>query len=80
MPWSSGDSVAVLGKVNFGAVGLPDLLIAPYDTVPVNGSNDSGNRLTPGTVLAVHTRNGHYAKVRVDTYGYNLGLTIVTYQ
>jgi len=80
VPWSSGDSVAVLGKVNFGAVGLPDLLIAPYDTAPVNGSNDSGNRLTPGTVLAVHTRNGHYAKVRVDTYGYNLGLTIVTYQ
>lgn len=80
VPWSSGDEVTVLGKVNFGAVGLADLLTAPYDTKPINGSNDSTNRLTPGTVLAVHTRNGHYAKIRVDAYGYDLNLSIVTYK
>jgi hypothetical protein len=80
VPQSGGDKITVLGKVDFGATSLADLLAAPYDTAPVNGSNNSSNRLTPGTVFAVHTRNGHYAKVRVDTYGYDLNLTIVTYQ
>jgi hypothetical protein len=80
VPWSTGDKVTVLGTADFGAISLADLLTAPYDTAPINGSNNTSNRLTPGTVLAVHTRNGHYAKVRVDSYGYDLNLSIVTYQ
>jgi hypothetical protein len=80
VPWSAGDRIAVLGKVDFGALNLPDLLLAPYSTASIDGSNNVNNRLTPGTVLAVRTRNGHYAKVRVDSYGYDLNLTTVTYQ
>jgi hypothetical protein len=80
VPFSAGDQVAVLGKVDFGTVSLADLKSAPYGTNPVNGSNNTQNRLTPGTVLAIHTRNGHFAKMRIDSYGYNLGIAVVTYQ
>ena len=36
--------------------------------------------LTPGTVVAIKTRHGHYAKMRIDSYGYSLGITSTTYQ
>jgi hypothetical protein len=80
VPFSNGDRVAVLGQVDYSKVTFDQIAAAALGTAPVNGSNDSTNRLTAGTVLAVQTRNGHYAKVRVDTYGYDLNLSIVTYR
>jgi hypothetical protein len=75
-----GATIAVLGKLDFGAVSRNDLLTVPYNAAPIDGSANSQNKLSPGTVLAVRTRNGHYAKLRIDTYGYDLGVTVVTYQ
>lgn len=74
-----GAMLAHLGKANFDAVSSQTLAAAPYTATPVNGSNNSANKLTAGTVIAVRTNAGRYAKVKVESYGYNLGLRWVTY-
>ncbi len=67
--------------MSFSAVTLQQLQAAGYGGV-IDGS-DGHNLLQPGTVFAVHTRSGYYAKVRVDSFGpppwHTLGLTMVTY-
>jgi len=82
----NGATVAVMGRVDYNAVTLEALKSQAYRSTPISGSlptfNDLTrfNQLTPGTVIAVKTRNGHYAKVRIDTYGYDLLITATTYQ
>jgi hypothetical protein len=75
----SGAMLANLGAVNFDAVSRQTLMTKAYTATPVNGSNNTSNKLTPGTVIAIKTNAGRYAKMRIDTYGYNLGITWVTY-
>ncbi|MBP7505009.1 MAG: hypothetical protein KA780_06140 [Prolixibacteraceae bacterium] len=50
------------------------LAIQPYTATPINGSNNSSNRLTAGTVIAIKTNTGRFAKMKIDSYGYNLGI------
>lgn len=76
----SGAMLAHLGKPNFDAVSLPTLKAAAYSATPINGSNNASNKLTAGTVFAVRCATGRHAKVRVNSYGYNLGITWVTYK
>jgi hypothetical protein len=76
----SGAMIANMGIVNFDAVSRQTLMGQAYTATPVNGSNNSSNKLTPGTVIAVKTNAGRYAKMLVSTYGYNLGITWVTYK
>ncbi len=76
----SGALLAHMGKQNFDAVSLPTLKTQPYTALPINGSASSANRLTPGTVIAVKTNTGRYAKMLIKTYGYNLGIAWVTYK
>jgi hypothetical protein len=47
---------------------------------PINGSNDANNSLQPGTIIGIKTKSGHYAKMRINSYGYNLNISWVTYQ
>jgi hypothetical protein len=47
---------------------------------PINGSNNAANQLTAGTVVAIKTGAGRYAKMKINSYGYNLGMTWVTYK
>jgi hypothetical protein len=74
-----GAMVAHLGKPNFDAVSSQTLATAPYTATPINGSNNSSNKLTANSVIAVRTNAGRYAKLKVESYGYNLGIRWVTY-
>jgi hypothetical protein len=75
-----GAMLANLGQVNFDAVSLQTLQTRPYTMTPINGSNNASNQLTAGTVVAIKTGAGRYAKMKINSYGYNLGMTWVTYK
>lgn len=76
----SGAMFALLGNPNFDVVSLQTLQSQPYTANPINGSNNASNQLTPGTIIAVKTNTGRYAKVKIDSYGYDLDITWVTYK
>lgn len=75
----NGATIVNLGVVNFNNITLAQLKSQSYSTTPLDGNNDATNVLVAGDVFAVHTSSGHYAKVKVVTYGYNLQLQWVTY-
>jgi serine/threonine protein kinase len=75
----NGATIVNLGVVNFNNVTLAQLKSKSYSSTPLDGNNDATNVLVAGDVFAVHTSNGHYAKVKVVTYGYNLAIQWVTY-
>lgn len=72
--------LANMGKINFDAVSLQTLQTLPYTMPPINGSNNTANQLKAGTVLAIKTGAGRYAKMKINSYDYNLGITWVTYK
>jgi hypothetical protein len=76
----SGAMLAHMGQPNFDAVSLQALQGQPYTSTPINGSNNSSNQLTPGSVIAVKTNAGRYAKLKINSYGYNLGISWLTYK
>jgi hypothetical protein len=76
----NGALLAHMGKPNFDAVSLQTLKSQAYSSSPINGSNNSSNKLKPGTVIAVKTSAGRYAKLKIETYGYNLRIRWVTYK
>jgi hypothetical protein len=76
----SGAMLANMGKVNFDAVSRQTLLIQPYTATPIVGSNNNTNKMTAGSVIAIKTNAGRYAKMLIETYGYNLGIKWVTYK
>lgn len=76
----SGAMLAYMGKPNFDAVSLQTLQAQPYTTTPINGSNNASNQLMPGTVIAIKTNAGRFAKMKINSYGYNLGISWVTYK
>ena len=76
----SGALLAHMGKPNFDAVSLQTLQAQSYTGTPINGSNNSNNKLTAGTVIAIKTNAGRYAKLKINSYGYNLGISWVTYK
>jgi hypothetical protein len=69
-----------MGKPNFNAVSLQALQAQPYTATPINGSNNASNQLTPGTVIAIKTNAGRYAKMKINSYGYDLGISWATYK
>jgi hypothetical protein len=75
----NGAAVVKLPGVDFAALGPAQLATANYGPSPIDGSDNALNQLTPGSVLALRTRSGHHAKIRVDGYGYDISLTVVTY-
>jgi hypothetical protein len=79
----NGARIAYLGVMTaaqFGALSAAQLQGLDYGTDPIVGDDNASNRLVPGAVFAVRTDSGHYAKVRVVTYGYNLTLRITTWR
>jgi hypothetical protein len=76
----SGAMLANMGTVDFESLSRQTLQIQPYTATPINGSNNASNKLKAGTVVAIKTNAGRYAKMRIDSYGYNLGITWVTYK
>ena len=75
----NGATIVNLGAVNFNNIALAQLKSYRYSTTPLDGNNDATNLLVAGDVFAVHTSSGHYAKVLIMVYGYNLGIQWVTY-
>ena len=45
----------------------------------IDGSNNVNNAIPTGAVVLYKTRTGHFGKLKVLSYGYNLWLRIVTY-
>jgi hypothetical protein len=74
-----GVKLVSLGTVKYDAVTLDQLKSAAYSSTPINGSTNASNQLVPGTVVAVHTRSGHYAKVQVVSNDHYLVISCTTY-
>jgi hypothetical protein len=72
--------LAKLGQTNFEVVSFQRLSSLSFTAVPINGSDDASNELTPGTVVAIRTSSGRFAKMLIKTYGSTLGVDYVTYQ
>ncbi|MDH5635780.1 MAG: hypothetical protein OEY47_03845 [Candidatus Bathyarchaeota archaeon] len=70
----NGAELGNLGIVDFDSV--VDCSAYMLSTDPINGSVDN-NTIPEGTVLVVRTNIGNYAKMRIDSYGYDLHVTIV---
>jgi hypothetical protein len=75
----NGAETANIGVTNFTNVTAAQLQGLSYSTTPIDGNNDGTNKLVAGDVWAVHTDGGHYVKVKVVTYGYNIVLDYVLY-
>ena len=68
-----------LGAVDFNSLTATTLQALTYSTTPIDGNNDSTNKLVANDVFAVRTTSGNYAKVKVLAYGYDLTIQWVTY-
>lgn len=75
----NGAKFHVVGIVDFNDIGYTDLQGYAYSTNDINGNNDASNQIPQGTVVAAVTNEGRYSKVRIDTYGYALTITWLTY-
>jgi len=75
----NGAKFHVIGIVDFNSIEYSDLKGYSYSTDRINGSNDASNQIPQGTVVAAVTNEGRYCKFRIDTYGYNLTITWLTY-
>jgi hypothetical protein len=76
----NGATVALLQRSRFERVDADQLKAASYSDKPINVSDNADNQLRRGVVIAIKTRNGHFAKVGVTTYGADLALEWVTYR
>lgn len=69
-----------LGVVNFDSIDAKKLSKLTYAATPIPGNDNASNQLVNGDVFAVHTTDGNFAKFKVLTYAYNLGIQWVTYR
>ena len=76
----NGAMLTRLGEVDFDVVSYQSLNSLSYTATPINGSDDTSNKLTPGSVIAIRTNSGRFAKMKIKTYGITLGIDYVTYQ
>ncbi|MEM3661107.1 MAG: hypothetical protein QXU11_12085 [Thermoproteota archaeon] len=70
----NGAKIANLGIVDFDSI--TDCSDYPLSEQKIDGSIGS-NTIPNGTVLIIKTNMGKYAKMRIDSYGYNLHVTVV---
>lgn len=75
----NGAAIGRLGAVDFDTLTLSQLRTEPYTYQRLDASDTGTNQLRTGTVVAVRTRHGQYAKMRVESYGFDLRITWVTY-
>ena len=61
---SNGAQLFNMGAANYDAVTKAQLQGLAYSTNAINGS-DSGNQMPPGTVIAIKTNTGRFAKMKV---------------
>lgn len=75
----SGARLHRLGAVDYAAITHAELLGLAYGTAAIDGSVGAANQLADGTVFAVRTSQGNYAKVKVVAYGYDLKVQWTTW-
>ncbi|VVB89129.1 Uncharacterised protein [uncultured archaeon] len=75
-----GAGIVNLGKINFASVTPALLQTLPYNKVPIIGNNDATNQLVDGTIFAVQTKAGNFAKIMVIKYDYNMEIKWETYK
>lgn len=76
----NGAEVHRIGPANYARLTCARLMALAYTTDPVSGTPGSGNRMTPGTVVAVRTNRENYAKLQVRSSGYDLQIRFTTYR
>jgi hypothetical protein len=76
----SGATLVNLGVRDFGSIKAEALSKLNYSTAPIPANDDRTNQLVNGDVFAVHSTNGNFAKVKVVSYGRDLGIQWVTFR
>ncbi|HEY0798896.1 MAG TPA: hypothetical protein VGD50_07075, partial [Candidatus Baltobacteraceae bacterium] len=76
----AGAKVVNLGAVDFDSLTSAGLQTLAYAATPIDGNDDSTNKLINGDVFAVLTNSGNYAKVQVLAYGYDMQIRYATYK
>ncbi len=76
----NGAKFHVIGKVDFNSIKYSQLKSYSYSSDKINGSDNASNQIPQGTVVAAITNTGRYCKFRIDTYGYTLTITYLTYK
>jgi hypothetical protein len=69
-----------LGVRDFGSIKANALSKLNYSTAPIVANADRTNQLVNGDVFAVHSTDGNFAKIKVLSYGRDLGIQWVTYR
>jgi hypothetical protein len=76
----NGAGLHNLGITDLASVTLQSLQSETYSAVRIRGTASAPQgTIGLNSVVAVRTRSGRYAKLRVDSYGWNLVVTWVTY-
>ena len=76
---TNGAEFSIMGQTNFNSTDYYDLINLNYSTDDIDGSDNEGNQIPVGTVLAFKTNENRYGKMIIDEYGYNLTLRWTTY-
>lgn len=75
----NGARFFVVGSVDFNNLTYQQLKGYAYSNAKISGSDGAANKLPNGTVVAAITNEGRYCKFRVDSGGYNLTITFLTF-
>ena len=76
----NGATISLLPRTDFGKTDADRLRTLTYSDKPINASDNADNELRRGVVIAIKTRSGHLAKMRVTTYDNDLAFEWVTYR
>jgi hypothetical protein len=71
-------TIVNLGVRDFDSITGTELSKLNYSAAPIPANDDATNQLVNGDVFAVHSTDGNFAKVKVLSYGRNLGVQWVT--
>ena len=74
-----GATLVNLGVRNFRALTPKELSKLNYSTLPIPANDDRSNQLVNSDVFAVRSSSGNFAKIKVVSYGRDLGIQWVTF-
>jgi hypothetical protein len=76
----SGATLVNLGVRDFDSLTGKELSKLNYAAAPIPANDDATNQLVNGDVFAVHSTDGNFAKVKVVSYGRDLGVQWATFR
>ena len=76
---TSGSEMAVIGTQDFDSITLSMLKRLVYSNAAICADDNHANNIPTGTVVAYRTRLGKYGKFLVNSYGYNINISWITY-